>query len=148
VKLRRPKTPVTLIVGAMGWCSGHRTSRSTRSRYAWVWPAQTRLDDVLGICSLLFWALVIVVCLKYITFILRVDHDGEGGILALLRSPRRAEVRTHDPLGRAHAGRRRRRSMLLGDGTITPAISVISAVEGIGVVRWPFNPTSLRSRWS
>src|SRR6202165_627396 len=42
------------------------------------------LEDVLGICSLLFWTLVIVVCVKYVTFIMRIDHEGEGGILALL----------------------------------------------------------------
>src|ERR1700694_2622097 len=42
------------------------------------------VGDVLGILSLLLWALVIVVCIKYATFIMRVDHDGEGGILALL----------------------------------------------------------------
>ena len=90
---------------------------------------------VLGICSLLAWALVIVVCVKYISFIMRVDHDGEGGILALLAlaSPppqfgkmiRAAGITTVVVVGA---------SMLLGDGVITPAISVISAVEGISVV--------------
>jgi len=89
---------------------------------------------VLGVCSLLLWALIIVVCLKYITFIIRVDHDGEGGILALLAlaSPpsvagtvvRAAGVTFVVVLGA---------SMLFGDGIITPAISVISAVEGISV---------------
>jgi KUP system potassium uptake protein len=90
---------------------------------------------VLGICSLLVWALVIVVCVKYITFIMRVDHEGEGGILALLAlaSPppefgkmiRAAGITIVVVVGA---------SMLLGDGVITPAISVISAVEGISVV--------------
>ena len=97
--------------------------------------AQPDQRAVLGICSLLAWALVIVVCLKYITFIMRVDHEGEGGILALLAlaSPppqfgkmiRAAGVTIVVVVGA---------SMLLGDGIITPAISVISAVEGISVV--------------
>ena len=97
--------------------------------------AQPDERAVLGICSLLAWALVIVVCVKYITFIMRVDHDGEGGILALLAlaSPppqfgtmiRAAGITIVVVVGA---------SMLLGDGIITPAISVISAVEGISVV--------------
>ena len=97
--------------------------------------AKPELGAVLGICSLLLWALVIVVCVKYITFIMRVDHDGEGGILALLAlaSPppqfgkmiRAGGITIVVIVGA---------SMLLGDGVITPAISVISAVEGISVV--------------
>ena len=97
--------------------------------------------DVLGILSLLLWALVIVVCLKYATFIMRVDHDGEGGILALLAlaSPPPAFGRMIAPAGLTLIvviGA----SMLLGDGIITPAISIISAVEGIGVVSSEFQP--------
>ncbi len=93
------------------------------------------LADTIGICSLLFWALVVVVCVKYVSFIMRVDHDGEGGILALLAlaSPppqfgkiiRSAGLTIVVVVGA---------SMLFGDGVITPAISVISAVEGISVV--------------
>jgi len=99
------------------------------------------LGDAIGICSLLFWTLVIVVCVKYVTFIMRVDHDGEGGILALLAlaSPppqfgkiiRSAGLTLVVVIGA---------SMLFGDGVITPAISVISAVEGISVVSGAFQP--------
>ncbi|MGP6156920.1 MAG: KUP/HAK/KT family potassium transporter [Vulcanimicrobiaceae bacterium] len=92
-------------------------------------------EDVLGICSLLVLALVVVVCIKYIAFIMRVDHDGEGGILALL-------ALASKPLPGGHvvaAGTLTfivvvGASMLFGDGIITPAISVISAIEGIGVI--------------
>lgn len=94
----------------------------------------TRPIDVLGIVSLLVWALFIVVCLKYVTFIMRIDHDGEGGILALLARaipPSLDGAPVHFGLitvvvivGAA---------MLLGDGAITPAISVISAIEGLDV---------------
>jgi KUP system potassium uptake protein len=99
------------------------------------------LADVLGICSLLFWTLVIVVCIKYATFITRVDHEGEGGILALLAlaSPARqngAMIRRTVLTVIVIIGS----STMIGDGIITPAISVISAVEGIGVVSSAFHP--------
>jgi KUP system potassium uptake protein len=91
-------------------------------------------ENALGIVSLLVWALAFVVCLKYVTVLMRIDHDGEGGILALLalaEPPKILGARKHASwlvwvvvVGAA---------MLVGDGIITPAISVISAVEGIGV---------------
>jgi len=90
--------------------------------------------NALGIVSLLVWALLFVVCVKYVTVLMRVDHEGEGGILALLalaEPPKIHGVRIKASwlvwvvvIGGA---------MLIGDGIITPAISVISAVEGIGV---------------
>jgi KUP system potassium uptake protein len=92
------------------------------------------LANVLGIVSLLVWALVIVVCIKYVSTLMRVDHEGEGGILALLALATPAngfgipiKVSWLSMIVIAGA------SMLFGDGVITPAISVISAVEGIGV---------------
>jgi KUP system potassium uptake protein len=92
------------------------------------------LENVLGIVSLLLWALVIVVCVKYVGTLMRVDHEGEGGILALLAlaSPAKAfgmPIKVEWLTLVVIAGA----SMLFGDGVITPAISVISAVEGIGV---------------
>jgi KUP system potassium uptake protein len=96
--------------------------------------AAPTLQNTLGIVSLLAWALILVVCIKYVTILMRVDHEGEGGILALLAlaspprllgDPHRARwIVTVVVIGAA---------MLIGDGMITPAISVISAVEGIGV---------------
>jgi KUP system potassium uptake protein len=93
------------------------------------------LENVLGITSLLLWALVIVVCVKYVGTLMRVDHEGEGGILALLAlaSPAKSfgiPIKAGWLTIVVVAGA----SMLFGDGVITPAISVISAVEGIGVV--------------
>jgi KUP system potassium uptake protein len=90
-------------------------------------------DNVLGILSLVFWTLTIVVSLKYVTLILRADNNGEGGLIAMLALATQA-VR-HRPV-------LRRRLLLLGifgtaiffgDGVITPAISVLSAVEGLEV---------------
>ncbi len=97
-------------------------------------PAAINRANVLGICSLIFWALVVVVCIKYVTFMLRADFEGEGGILALFAQliPQR---RTAMPVGLGVLSLMVLfgASMLYGDGAITPAISVISAVEGLDV---------------
>jgi len=86
---------------------------------------------VLGVLSLIFWSLVLVISLKYLVLILRADNQGEGGILALL-----ALVSPGDPRRRAGVlvmlglfGA----ALLYGDGVITPAISVLSAVEGLKI---------------
>jgi len=89
-------------------------------------------DNVLGILSLIFWSLAFVISFKYVTVLLKADNRGEGGIMALL-----ALVR---PVGEA-TGRRRAlvllglvgAALLYGDGVITPAISVLGALEGISV---------------
>ncbi len=88
-------------------------------------------SDVLGIVSLTFWALLLMVSLKYVILVLRADNDGEGGILALLAlvaSDKIADgvrVSVLVLLGVAGA------ALLYGDGVITPAISVLSAMEGL-----------------
>ena len=87
--------------------------------------------NVLGVLSLIFWSLFTVVAVKYLTFIMRADNEGQGGILALLALvPKKTETRGKGILvlvvlfGAA---------LLYGDGVITPAISVLSAVEGLAV---------------
>jgi KUP system potassium uptake protein len=85
-------------------------------------------QNVLGVLSLVFWALFLVIVVKYLTFMMRADNRGEGGILALialLRPSGRASVLV--TLGLFGA------ALLYGDGIITPAISVLSAVEGLEV---------------
>jgi KUP system potassium uptake protein len=85
----------------------------------------------LGIVSLIFWALIIMVSVKYVLFVMRADNDGEGGILALLavvtdgRITRPGRASLPILLGILGA------ALLYGDGIITPAISVLSAVEGL-----------------
>jgi len=90
-------------------------------------------EHVLGIVSLVFWSLILVVIIKYLTFILRADHNGEGGVLALLtlarRKGRSLSARKGVLLWFGLAGA----ALLLADGMITPAISVLSAVEGLEV---------------
>ncbi len=89
--------------------------------------------DILGVLSLIFWSLVIVISVKYLLYVMRADNRGEGGILALM-------ALVHP--GERDFGRSRRilvglglfgAALLYGDGTITPAISVLSAVEGLDV---------------
>ncbi len=89
---------------------------------------------VLGILSMIFWALLLVVTVKYVVFVLRADNNGEGGVLSLmalaLRSTRseKQHYRVLLMLGALGA------CMLLGESVITPAISVLSAVEGLEVI--------------
>jgi len=91
-------------------------------------------DTVLGVLSLVFWALMIVVTTKYVTIIMRADNDGEGGIMALMALAQRTLPKGAKStyvvgiLGIFGA------SLFFGDGVITPAISVLSAVEGLEVV--------------
>jgi len=89
--------------------------------------------EVLGLLSLIIWALILTVTVKYVAFVLRADNRGEGGILALMalaqRSVENAQLRWALALiGIAGA------CLFFGDGIITPAISVLSAVEGLKVV--------------
>lgn len=89
---------------------------------------------VLGLLSLIFWAVVFVVSIKYVLFIMRADNQGEGGIMALLALALRSN-------GLSNRSRRllitvglTGAALFYGDGIITPAISVLSAVEGLELV--------------
>jgi KUP system potassium uptake protein len=96
--------------------------------------------NVMGVLSLIFWSLLIVISVKYLAFIMRADNGGEGGILALLAlarpngSPERRGMVPLVALGLFGA------ALLYGDGMITPAISVLSAVEGLEVATPVFSP--------
>ncbi len=84
-------------------------------------------ETALGLLSLLVWTLIIVTCLKYVVFVMRVDNDGEGGILALMsllgvKQAKRPLIVAVGLFGAA---------LIYGDGAITPAISVLSALEGL-----------------
>ncbi len=89
--------------------------------------------DVFGINSLVFWSITVIVAVKYLSFVMRADDRGEGGILALTGLVQRANVKraslmiTLVALGVAGV------ALFYGDGAITPAISVLSAVSGLGI---------------
>jgi KUP system potassium uptake protein len=99
-------------------------------------------DNILGVLSLIFWSLIIVITIKYLVFVMRADNHGEGGILALtaligaksrvlLAGTQRWTLVMLGLFGTA---------LLYGDGMITPAISVLSAVEGLEIVTPFFEP--------
>ena len=103
-------------------------------------PVPITPANVLGILSVIFWSLMVVVSLKYVTFIMRADNKGEGGIMALMALAMR-------PLADSSRGRRIvlvlglfGAALFYGDGVITPAISVLSAVEGLEVATPAFKP--------
>jgi KUP system potassium uptake protein len=98
-------------------------------------------DNVVGIVSLFLWSLIVMVSVKYVLVLMQADNRGEGGLLALLALLLGGQPGDGD-------GRRSRRwvylamigtAMLYGDGLITPAISVLSAIEGLGVATPAFN---------
>jgi KUP system potassium uptake protein len=96
-------------------------------------------DNVLGVLSLIFWSLIIVVTLKYHVFIIKFDNEGEGGILALMELVRPKKSRSAYTFIIVTFGLFGA-SLLYGDGIITPAISVLSAVEGLNVATPLFEP--------
>jgi KUP system potassium uptake protein len=124
-------------LGALGVVYGDiGTSPLYAMKECLAWPhsphaVQPTPENVLGVLSLMFWALMLVVCVKYLTFVLRADNKGEGGILALAalvdgdgkRNLRGLAIPML--LGMFGAG------LLFGDGVITPAISILGAMEGL-----------------
>src|SRR4029078_2841313 len=87
--------------------------------------------DITGVVSLALWALILIVTVKYVLFLLRADNNGEGGVLSLMALARRARKGPAPivfVLGAAGA------ALFYGDATITPALSVLSAVEGLKTV--------------
>ena len=93
--------------------------------------------NVLGYISLVIWTLIIIITIKYIILVLRADNEGEGGVFALFALLSRLKVK-----GIVFASFLLLLSVgfLLGDGMITPAISVISAIEGLGIITTAFRP--------
>ena len=129
--------PLTTTIGALGVVYG---DIGTSPLYALKEAAKAAAhggtvtpDAILGVVSLILWALILIISLKYALLILRADNRGEGGIVALLAllSARNAEPGTWRAqlliVGLIGA------ALLYGDGAITPAISVLSAIEGLKV---------------
>ncbi len=122
-----------MLMGALGIVYGDiGTSPLYTMKVALSGSGRPDVEHILGMLSILFWMLILVVSLKYVTCILRADNHGEGGTLALMElalrgRPERTRWRL-TLLALMGAG------LFYGDSMITPAISVLSAVEGIGVV--------------
>jgi KUP system potassium uptake protein len=137
------KRLVTLSIAALGVVFGDIGTSplyALRECFHGEYAIAVTPANVIGVLSLLFWSLLIVVTLKYLTFILRADNKGEGGVIALT-----ALVRSGKP---KNSGQRWvlllvglfGASLLYGDGMITPAISVLSAIEGLRIITPAFNP--------
>jgi len=147
--VRGPRDLTKLSLGALGVVYGDigtsplYTIRECFGGHYGLAPTEA---NVLGILSLVFWALTLIVVLKYIVLVLRADHNGEGGILALLALV--TAQRSHPRQG--ESGHKRFLalvalalfgfSLLLGEGMITPAISVLGALEGLDVATPLFRP--------
>ncbi len=141
--MRRSAGLVALAVGALGVVYG---DIGTSPLYAFrqclaVEPTGINTPAVLGILSLVFWSLTVVICIKYLTVMMHADNHGEGGILALLSvvCPRRAPGGAYPQHGLILLGLFGA-SLLYGDGVITPAISVLSAIEGLEVATTTLRP--------
>ncbi|MDQ2877924.1 MAG: potassium transporter Kup [Pseudomonadota bacterium] len=125
---------IALTVGAVGVVFGDiGTSPLYAFREALNPAATDGIDpsEILGVLSLALWSLILVVTIKYISFLMRADNQGEGGVLALTALARRALGRRSLialTLGAAGA------SLFYGDAIITPALSVLSAVEGLRTI--------------
>src|SRR6187455_812458 len=132
-----------LVVGALGVVYGDIGTSplyALRECFHGMHAVPPTRDNVLGVLSLIFWSLTLIISIKYLVFVMRADNKGEGGILALLalvaQSPdaqRRSRARLV-ALGLFGA------ALLYGDGMITPAISVLGAVEGLRVATHIFEP--------
>jgi KUP system potassium uptake protein len=128
----RPTTPHgplgVLMIGALGVVYGDiGTSPLYTLKTALDWAGGATAETAIGMLSLIVWTLVITTSIKYVAVVMRADNEGEGGILALMsllgiKHGERAGVIALGVLGAA---------LLYGDGAITPAISVLSALEGL-----------------
>jgi KUP system potassium uptake protein len=128
---------IASVIGALGIVFG---DIGTSPLYAFKEPLRIAMEGgvplqaaVYGVLSLIFWAITLTISIKYVLFILRADNDGEGGDLALVTSMRLHKTKSRRNMILVLAGLTGT-SMLFGDGVITPAISVLSAVEGLNVV--------------
>jgi KUP system potassium uptake protein len=133
-QLRRGEV-LALALGALGVVYGDIGTSplyAIREAFHGFFALEVTAANVLGVLSLMIWAMILVVAIKYLTVLLRVDHQGQGGILALLTILITC-VRSRLLLGALTALALFGASLLYGDGIITPALSVLSAVEGLEV---------------
>lgn len=128
---------LSLTLGALGVVYGDIGTSplySVKECFHGIHAIPVTHENVMGVLSLVFWSLTVVVCVKYVGFILRADNKGEGGIYALLALIPMKKAKNSGGLntGIILAGIFGA-ALLYGDGVITPAISVLSAVEGLEV---------------
>jgi KUP system potassium uptake protein len=126
-----------LVVGAMAVVFGDIGTSplyTIREAFSPQYGLVADHDTVLGLLSLIFWSLMLVVALKYVTVILRADNEGEGGIMALMALAQRSLPKGSRPAYLVGIFGIFGAALFFGDGVITPAISVLAAVEGLDLV--------------
>ena len=131
---------VPLIVGAVGVVFGDIGTSplyAVKECFSGAHALPLNRLNVFGVLSLMFWAMTIVVSLKYVTFILRADNKGEGGTLSLMALAMQKLASTKYRYGVILIGMIGA-ALFFGDGAITPAMTVLSAVEGLGVLNKQF----------
>jgi KUP system potassium uptake protein len=132
----KPQRLLPLVVGAVGVVFGDIGTSplyTLQQAFSKTYGLAPDAGNVLGVLSLVFWALMLVITVKYVAIIMRADNRGEGGILALMAVVQRS-LPIASPLsyGLGLLGIFGT-ALFFGDGVITPAISVLSAIEGLGV---------------
>lgn len=130
------KRTLALSIGALGVVYGDLGTSPLYALQLTLSGQAVTQENIFGVLSLIFWSLILVISTSYVSVFLRADNDGEGGVLALLSLLKRKIAKFPRWLfltGLIGAG------LLLGDGMITPAISVISAVEGLNVISPEFS---------
>src|SRR5690349_17466063 len=140
VRSRRDPVRLAVLVGAIGVVFGDIGTSpiytlQTVFNPGDPHPVPVSEENVLGVVSLIFWSVVLIVTVTYVLLAMRVDNDGEGGIMALITLLRRWAPGSRARIVGALAGLGvLGASLFLGDSMITPAISVLSSVEGLKVV--------------
>lgn len=134
---KTPKLSFGLTLGALGVVFGDIGTSPLYALKVTMDNLPITQATIMGVLSLIFWCLIIIISFKYLIMIFRADNDGEGGILALLALMKHKSTK-YVPIFYIVAifgG-----GLLLGDGMLTPAISVISAVEGLSTLSPSFEP--------
>ena len=134
--IRRASCPFSPCRRLASYLAISEPARSIRSRPFSARPELVRRNGCLGALSLVLWTLFIITTVKYVSFAMRVDNDGEGGILALMallgvKKQHRPTIVAVGLFGAA---------LIYGDGAITPAISVLSALEGLNMATPALQP--------
>jgi KUP system potassium uptake protein len=134
----------SLVLGATGVVFGDIGTSPIYAFKETVHASGSSAESIFGVTSLFFWTLIIVVSIKYLTFVMRADNRGEGGILALLslmptkyRQPKSGNQKALLILVLVGT------ALLFGDGVLTPAISVLSATEGLALLDTAFEGTAV-----
>lgn len=139
---KNSKKLLILSLGALGIVYGDIGTSplyALRECFGGVYGIYPNFNNVLGVLSLIFWSLIIIISVKYLMIVMRADNEGEGGILALMalfKPESSAGWKYVIILGLGLFGA----ALLYGDGIITPAISVLSAVEGLTLATPFFEP--------